>query len=119
MCYINKLLKNQIVIWWILTFSMITKLKGFVMRIEKCLKALKRLSLNNNMLFNTYSQTHKSRRLSSRYPSLNSTLTKLPYYEYAKLRRNSKMKVISHFKEDGPTVQQVIEELLLEVVVVK
>lgn len=28
------------------------------------------------------------------------------------------MKVISHFKEDGPTIQKVIEELLLEVVVV-
>lgn len=38
----------------------------------------------------------------------------LLYYEYTSLRRNSKMKVVSHFKEDGPTIQKVIEELLLE-----
>ncbi len=29
------------------------------------------------------------------------------------------MKVVAHFKEDGPTIQKVIEDLLLEVVVVK
>lgn len=45
----------------------------------------------------------------------NSTL----YYAYTSLRRNPKMKVIAHFNEDGPTIQKVIEELLLEVVVVK
>lgn len=41
------------------------------------------------------------------------------YYAYTSLRRSPKMKVIAHFNEDGPTIQKVIEELLLEVVVVK
>jgi hypothetical protein len=36
------------------------------------------------------------------------------YYEYTTLRRNSKMKVVVHFKEDGLNLQKLIEELLLE-----
>ena len=50
---------------------------------------------------------------------LDESIHNLPYFEYTKMRRNPKLKVVSHFKEDGPTIQKVIEELLLEVVVVK
>lgn len=40
----------------------------------------------------------------------------LPYYTYTLMRRNSKMKVISHFKEAGTGVnlQKLVEDLLLE-----
>lgn len=41
------------------------------------------------------------------------------YYAYTSLRRNPKMKVISHFKEDGENLQKLVEQLLLEVVVIK
>lgn len=50
---------------------------------------------------------------------LDESVQTLPYFAYISLRRNPKMKVVSHFKEDGPTIQKVIEELLLEVVIVK
>lgn len=50
---------------------------------------------------------------------LDESIHNLPYFEYIKMRRNPKLKVVSHFKKDGPTIQKVIEELLLEVVVVK
>ncbi len=50
---------------------------------------------------------------------LDESVQTLPYFAYISLRGKSKMKVIAHFKEDGPTIQKVIEELLLEVVVVK
>ncbi len=36
------------------------------------------------------------------------------YQEYLSLRRNSKMKVIARFKEDGLPIQKVIETLLYE-----
>lgn len=50
---------------------------------------------------------------------LDESIHNLPYFAYISLRRNPKMKVVAHFKEDGPTIQKVIEDLLLEVVVVK
>jgi len=50
---------------------------------------------------------------------LDDSIHTLPYFAYISLRRNPKMKVIAHFKEGGPSIQKLIEELLMEVVVVK
>ena len=47
------------------------------------------------------------------------TWQELPYYAYISLRRNPKMKVIAHFKDDGENLQKLIEELLLEVIEIK
>lgn len=50
---------------------------------------------------------------------LNKSIHNLPYFAYISLRRNPKMKVIAHFKEDGENLQKLVEQLLLEVVVIK
>lgn len=50
---------------------------------------------------------------------LDESIHNLPYFAYISLRRNPKMKVIAHFKEDGEDLQKLVEQLLLEVVVIK
>lgn len=50
---------------------------------------------------------------------LNKSIHNLPYFAYISLRRNPKMKVVAHFKEDGEDLQKLVEQLLLEVVVIK
>lgn len=50
---------------------------------------------------------------------LDKSIHNLPYFAYISLRRNPKMKVVAHFKEDGEDLQKLVEQLLLEVVVIK
>lgn len=50
---------------------------------------------------------------------LDESIHNLPYFAYISLRRNPKMKVVAHFKEDGEDLQKLVEQLLLEVVVIK
>lgn len=52
------------------------------------------------------------------YP-LDESIHNLPYFAYISLRRNPKMKVVAHFKEDGEDLQKLVEQILLEVVVIK
>lgn len=85
--------------------------KSIISKLEGLRKKLK--SIDNETLLVIYRQFGN---ISSRQTIELEIEQDLPYYTYTSMRRSSKMKVISHFKEDGTgaNLQKLVEDLLLE-----
>lgn len=79
---------------------------------KRAIYLIKIISFSRCLVF--YTQFVKLRCRGSFLTNLKDESNHNLYNAYTSLRRNSKMKVIAHFKEDGPTIQKLIEELLLE-----
>lgn len=81
------------------------------------MKYVKRLSKplsTFGRILDNYLQFVRLRARGSNTLTLSLTINEYPYYAYILSRRKSKMKVVAHFKDDGPAIQKLIEMLLLE-----